>query len=177
MSLRDQLLKSGLVSKKQVKDVEIQKKKLDHSALKNDALSKSLSEMQKKELAELEEQKQLQILRDKELNRRRDELILSREKMFRAYQMVKSQSIKLPRRSNIPYYFKDKDSTTIKRMFVSPWHQILLAQGKLGIVQSNLSNGEFFIVPKSTIETLKELEPSSVVVLYDEVDDTITDFD
>ena len=54
MSLRDQLLKAGLVSKKQAKQAESQAKLQSHQAKKNKAVAEELDNQRQQELQQIE---------------------------------------------------------------------------------------------------------------------------
>ena len=105
MSLRDQLLKAGLVSSEQAKKAENDAKKKRHQGKKDrrqgaeQAAKKAERERQQK--AELEAKRE----RDRTLNREREAVKRRRENAARIRQLIKEHRANDPQ-AEIPYNFK-----------------------------------------------------------------------
>ena len=73
-------------------------------------------------------------------------------------------------RAPIAYYFKNHDR--VERLLVTFWQKELLSKGELAIVSSiarDRKEDDFALVSLNTAKTLKELYPSSIIVLHDKI--------
>ncbi len=169
-SLKDQLLKAGLVSKKQVQQTEANKKKQEHDSKKNNELAQKLNLEKENELKLLEEEKRKRQELDKELNKKRDELILQRETALRAVQTINSNSLNL-RDAREKYFFAENNF--VRKVLVTPWQREMLARGKYAITKPHAETEEYIIVPLSTAKLLLDISPQKVIVLHSEIEDTV----
>ncbi len=169
MSLKDQLLKAGLVSKKQAQQAESNKRKQEHDAKKNAELAQKLNQSQQIELERIAEEKRFQQERDKELNKKRDALIAQREHIYRAIQAINSKSLNT-REASEPYYFAQ--GRCVKKVMVTPWQREMLARGKCGIAQPHPDVQEFVIIPLATAHLIRDIYAEKLIVLHPAIDDS-----
>lgn len=167
MSLRDQLLKAGLASKKQAQQVESQKRKQEHDAKKNKELENKLKQEQESELKKLEEEAQERRELDWQLNKNRDQLLAQRESLFRAKQLLRSQAAN-QREAHECYFFTEGNA--IRKVMVTSWQREMLARGKLGIGKPEEDTDDFLIVPMECAKLVLEICPAKILVLHSEVD-------
>lgn len=169
MSLRDQLLKAGLVSKKQAQKVEALNRKQGHDSKKNKQLADTIEAEKKAELEKIEEEKNKRKELDKELNKQRDLLIQQREMLYRARQLLNSNCLNSPSASE-PYYFAENNF--IRKVFVTPWQREMLARGKIGIGRPLDDVDEFYLIPLSAAKVIQEIAPMRLITLHSELDDS-----
>ncbi|MCB2264099.1 MAG: DUF2058 domain-containing protein [Candidatus Thiosymbion ectosymbiont of Robbea hypermnestra] len=151
-SLRDQLLKAGLVDKQQVKQARSSKRKQSkHSGGKEDPAAE---ERQRARRAAAEKAQ-----RDRALERRRQEEARRKAEANELRQLIHANRI--PRgEGDIAYSFLDGDS--IKRIYVTDDQQKRLAQGKLAIVRQDTG---FELVSPETAQRIQARDERLVVLL------------
>ncbi len=168
-SLRDQLLKAGLVDKKQVKTVKKNKYKKDKQQQKSRTGTVDENELQlRKRRAEKD-------VRDRELNRQRE-----KEKERKAVDAQIKQLIETNRQTewggNVAYNFTDNKK--IKRIFVSEVIQGHLSCGRLAIVKL----GERYeLVPAAVAKKIRIRDEGRVILCNeprksDDEDDPYADY-
>ncbi|APJ03163.1 DUF2058 family protein [Silvanigrella aquatica] len=169
MSLRDQLLKAGLVSKKQAQKVDAMTKKQDHDAKKNKQLADVLNAEKLSEIEKIEQEAIKRKELDKDLNKQRDLLIKQREYFYRARQILNSNCLNDSKASE-PYYFEE--NSKVRKVMVTVWQREMLARGKLGIGRPLDEVDEFYIIPLVAAKTIKDIAPQRLLTLHSELDDT-----
>ena len=169
MSLRDQLLKAGLVSKKQAQKVDALNRKQGHDSKKNKELADALNAEKQSELDKIEEEKNKRKEQDKELNKQRDLLIQQREAIYRVRQILSSNCLN-DRNATEPYYFEE--NSKIRKVLVTAWQREMLARGKLGIGRPLDEVDEFYIIPLFAARIIKDISPQRLLTLHSELDDT-----
>ena len=168
MNLREQFLKSGLVSKKQANKLDAEKKRQEHLLKKDKSLLLS-AELEKQNAAkELQLEFELQKQKDKELNKQRDALLAQREKIFRARQIINS-NVQNQRSAEEVYFFPENDKF-IRKVFVTGWQREMLARGVLGIVRPDENIDDFVILPRATAKILLDICPEKIIVLHSEIE-------
>lgn len=168
MSLRDQLLKAGLVTKKQAQQSESAKKKQEHDIKKSKELETKITAQSKIELQEIEQEKAKRIELDKELNRKRDQMIAQREAYYRALQLLNSKNI-LSSQAQDFYFFAE--GNVVRKIMVTAWQREMLARGKLGIGKPNEDVDEFVLVPLDCVLLVRQIYPTKIVTLHSELND------
>ena len=163
MSLRDQLLKAGLVSEEQVKKTEAEAKKSKHKKNKNRVLaaedaSRKAEEKRKREAEQAEKREQ-----DRQLNEKREAVKRRRENAARIKQLLENNRVN-DAKAEIPYNFQAGKS--IRKVRVTNKQQTHLALGRLGIVRNPYDEFDFPIVPRDTAEKLGEIDAALVLLLY-----------
>ncbi len=151
-SLRDQLLKAGVVDKKAAKKAA-HEQRVEHKAKGREGLE---AEKAAKEAAAAEEAK-LQRARDKERERQRQAEIEARECALRVQQIAQTGSYN--KRWNGPkmFYFVSRDGH-VPYLEVSEEVQGLLERGGLAIAES--PDGEVSLIERDAAERIAELDGS-----------------
>ena len=169
MSLREQLLKAGLVSKKQAQNAEANLRKQEHDAKKNQEFAQKRDAEKSAELEQIHAEKEHQKELDKERNRARDQLVADRESYYRAIQILNSNSIHICHDGE-PYYFLE-GQTTIRKVLVTPWQKEMLARGKMGIGRPREEVEEFVLIPGDIAKNLLSIYPSKLILLHSSMED------
>ena len=169
MSLRDQLLKAGLVSKKQAKQADTQTKFQEHLAKKSKVVAKELEAQRDDELRRLEEERAAKQKADFELNQQREQKRLERESMLRCVQLMKSNAVN-ERAARDIYYFLEGDRF-VRKVQVTPWQREMLARGRMAIGRVYEQVDEFVILPYNIARTVLELNPAMILALHSVVSD------
>jgi uncharacterized protein YaiL (DUF2058 family) len=126
MSLRDQLLKSGLADKSKAKKAEKEAKKRQHQSLvSQDAIKDEISQ-------EIAEKARRQQEADRERNRQREEERQKREAIHRAMDIMIAGDLR-ESGAQVPYYFIHRENR-ISEILVTELQQTRLASGELAIV-------------------------------------------
>lgn len=158
MSLRDQLLKAGLVNEKQVKQAAKQKQK--ETKLQNKGLlDKDTSQQQSIKEALLEKQ-----AKDQELNQQQEEKKRRKALAAEIKQLIIND--RLPRLDTEDYY-NFVDHKKVKRMAVNEVIREKLVKGSLAIVSHE---GYYEIVPREVALKIKERNEQRVIVLNEQED-------
>ena len=162
MSLRDQLLKAGLVSKKQAQKVEASNRKQGHDSKKNKELADALQAEKQLELDKIEEEKNKRKEIDKELNKQR-------ETYYRARQILNSNCLNAPNATE-SYFFEENNK--VRKVMVTAWQREMLARGKMGIGRMQDEVDEFYIIPLFAAKIIQEIAPQRLLTLHSELDDS-----
>jgi uncharacterized protein YaiL (DUF2058 family) len=168
MSLKDQLLKAGLVSKKQAQKSESQKRKQEHDSKKNLALAQVLNAEKQRELEAIEQEARERQERDKELNKQRDSLMAQREYLYRSLQLINSNTLNT-RDASECYFFQE--GRFVRKILVTAWQREMLARGKFAIARPHEEIDEFVLLPLSCAKLIQEIYPSKLLLLHSELDD------
>ncbi|MCD4863118.1 MULTISPECIES: DUF2058 domain-containing protein [Pseudomonas] len=153
MSLRDQLLKAGLVNEKQAKQAVKQKQKqtrMEHRGQTEKDRSQELAVQQ----AQAEK-----LAKDQELNRAQEEKKKRKAEQAQIKQLIETS--RLPKLSTEDYY-NFVDDKKVKRLSVNVMMRDKLSKGSLAIVRYE---GRYEVVPRATAERIQERDPKRVVLL------------
>lgn len=153
LSLRDQLLKAGLVNEKQVKQVSKSKQKEQRLVHKGQAV---VDDSQKRAAQEAQAEK---LKRDQELNRQQQEKAEQKARTAQVKQLI--EATRLPKLTTEDYY-NFVDDKKVKRISVNTLMRNKLSNGSLGIVQHG---GGYEIIPRDAALKIQEREPRRVVLL------------
>ena len=152
---QDQLLKAGLVSKKQAKKANREKylsRKKNKGNKKNN--SSAVTDKAREEQA-------TQAKRNRELNRQRSEEKRQREQRAQIKQLIENNRQKLDDRGE-PYYFTEQN--TINRLFVSEDMAEQLSNGQLAIVKLGDS---YEVVPAKVARQIVSRDKEAVVAFHE----------
>lgn len=151
-SFQEQLLKAGLVSKKQVGKVKHEQR------IQNQAERKGKSPVLPAE-GKLAAQRQLaeKAERARALNRERDRESGEKAALASARQLIEQNRLPLPRGER-PYHFSDGNK--IKKLYTGQETVEQLSQGRIAIVKAE---GKYELVPATIIAKLRERDPQCVV--------------
>ena len=153
MSLRDQLLKAGLVNEKQAKQAVKQKQKqsrMEHRGQTEKDRSQELAVQQ----AQAEK-----LAKDQELNRAQEDKKRRKAEQAQIKQLVETS--RLPKLTTEDYY-NFVDDKKVKRLSVNVLMRDKLSKGSLAIVRYE---GRYEVVPRATAERIQERDPKRVVLL------------
>lgn len=150
-SFQDQLLKAGLVSKKQVKKAK-QEKRSNRKKNKGNPIA-----------AEVNKTRQEQLAREKknqDRNRQQNKAKQQQEILAQVRQLVEASRLDL-KGCDDPYYFAQ--GKKVKKVYVNKEITQKLSSGTLAVV--TLDSG-FEIVPARVAEQIRSRDPQSVVVMH-----------
>ncbi len=149
---QDQLLKAGLVNKKQVNKAK-HDKRVTKKKNKNKKTDTGPTKIQQEQAAEKK--------RIKKLNKKHREEELQQEKITQIKQMIEQHHIKQDKRG-APYNFVEENK--IKRIYVPDKIADQISCGQAGIVKS--AQG-YAIVPRKIAEQIANRDQEAVLVLHD----------
>ncbi len=153
LSLRDQLLKAGLVSEKQAKQAGKQKQKQERLEKKGQ-VEKDDSQRQAALAAQAEK-----IERDRELNRQQQEKAEQKARTAQIKQLIERS--RLPKLTTDDYY-NFVDDKKVKRISVNDLMRDKLSRGSLAIVRHG---GTYEIIPRDAAVKIQERDPRRIVLL------------
>ena len=159
MSLREQLLAAGLVSKKQAQQADQQQKQKHHHHAKTSPKGKPGPSNEAKR--EAEQARAAKAARDQELNRKRQEAAEQKAKADQIRQLIADN--KLPKLETDDY-FNFVDRGKVRRMAVDPQRRQQLIDGQLSIVRFE---GRYDVVAPDVAERIRERNARAVVSLND----------
>lgn len=153
MSLRDQLLKSGLANQKQAKKAEKEVNKQQYQQTKGSAKTDD-------EIKRLAEQARIeQAERSRELNRQQREQAEAKAIQAQIRQLIEMNKISTAG-AEIAYQFADQNK--VKSLYVTPKLQDQLIHGIIAIVRDNDS---YALIPKQVSDKISQRDPSHIVLL------------
>lgn len=153
LSLRDQLLKAGLVNQKQAKQVSKEKQKEQRLVHKGQAQA---DDTQKRAAQEAMAEK---ARRDQELNRQQQEKVEQKARAAQVKQLIEVS--RLPKLTTEDYY-NFVDDKKVKRISVNALVRNKLSSGSLAIVHHG---GGYEIIPREAALKIQERDPRRVVLL------------
>ena len=151
ISLRDQLLKAGLVNEKQAKQAGKEKQKQQRLAHKGQI---ELDDTQQRLAAEAKAEK---IKRDQELNRQQQE---KAEQKARAAQIKQLIEVSRLPKLNTEDYYNFVDDKKVKRLSVNTLMRNKLSNGSLAIVHHG---GGYEVIPREAALKIQERAPERIV--------------
>ena len=163
LSLRDQLLKAGLVNEKQAKQVGKEKqkqKRLEHKGQVEKDESQQLAARQA--MAE-------KAARDQELNRQQQEKAEQKARAAQIKQLIEHS--RLPKLTTEDYY-NFVDDKKVKRLPVNTLVRNKLSNGWLAIVRHG---GGYEIIPREAALKIQERDASRIVLLNTHVEEPDAD--
>ena len=150
--LQDQLIKAGLVNKKQVKKAKHEQR----VGKKQNTHNKSTEVISKIKLEQAAQKK-----RNKELNRQHTEEKQQRERLAQVKQLIEQNRLKQDDRGEA-YNFVDKKK--IKRIYVSDEVVEQLSRGQVAIVKLGTS---YEVVPVKVARQIASRDKDTVLVLHE----------
>ncbi len=158
MSLRDQLLKAGLVNEKQVKQAGKQQKKQQRLEKKGQV---EVDDSQKQAAAIALAEK---VARDQELNRQQQEKAEQKARSAQIKQLI--ETTRLPKLTTEDYY-NFVDDKKVKRISVNALMRNKLSGGALAIVRHG---GGYEVVSRDVALKIQERDARRVVLLNTETE-------
>ncbi|WP_437882977.1 DUF2058 domain-containing protein [Pseudomonas sp. LRF_L74] len=153
LSLRDQLLKAGLVNEKQAKQAGKQKQKQQRLEKKNQV---EVDDSQKRAALEAQAEK---TARDQELNRQQQEKAQKKALAAQIKQLIEQS--RLPKLTTEDYY-NFVDDKKVKRLSVNDLMRDKLSRGSLAIVRHA---GGYEVIPRDAALKIQERDAHRVVLL------------
>ena len=153
ISLRDQLLKAGLVNQKQAKQAGKEKQKEQRLVHKGQA---QVDDSQKRAAQEALAEK---VKRDQELNRQQQEKVEQKARTAQVKQLIEAS--RLPKLTTEDYY-NFVDDKKVKRISVNTLVRNKLSSGSLAIVHHG---GGYEIIPREAALKIQERDPRRIVLL------------
>jgi hypothetical protein len=174
LSLREQLLRAGLVSEKQVKQAEQKQKRQAFDDTKHVG-KKDREQREAARLAELQRVAAAKAAKDAELNRKREEKAAAKARWAEIRQLVEQNRIAKPESDD---YYNFVLNNKIGRVAVDASLRARIISGEIGIVRCD---GRYELLPADAVGRIKEREPRAVVPPPSEqpstpVDDAYKDF-
>ena len=153
LSLRDQLLKAGLVNQKQVSQTnkaEKKQKRMEHKGQVE--VDDSQQRIAKEAMAE-------KVKRDQELNRQQQEKAEAKARVAQIKQLI--EATRLPKLTTEDYY-NFVDDKKVKRLSVNTLMRNKLSNGSLAIVHHG---GGYEVIPREAALKIQERDPQRIVQL------------
>ncbi|MEA3548443.1 MAG: DUF2058 family protein [Thermodesulfobacteriota bacterium] len=149
---QDQLLKAGLVNKKQVKKAK-HKQRINRQQNRNSGPTEAVNKARQEQIS--------QANRNRDLNQQRAEENRQREQRAQAKQLIKTNRLARDD-SGEPYHFVEQNK--IKRIFVSTEMTDQLSRGQLAIVK--LGNN-YEVVPAKAARQIASRDKEALIVFHD----------
>lgn len=153
LSLRDQLLKAGLVNEKQAKQAAKQKQKQQRLVHKGQA---ELDDSQRQAALQAQAEK---LARDQELNRQQQEKADQKARAAQVKQLIESS--RLPKLTTEDYY-NFVDDKKVKRLSVNNLMRDKLSRGSLAIVRHGPG---YEVIPRDAALKIRERDPRRIILL------------
>ncbi|WP_342649453.1 DUF2058 domain-containing protein [Pseudomonas sp. REB1044] len=163
LSLRDQLLKAGLVNQKQVSQTnkaEKKQKRLQHKG------QLEVDDSQQRQAKEAMAEK---ARKDQELNRQLQEKAEQKARAAQVKQLI--EATRLPK-LNTEDYFNFVDDKKVKRIAVNALMRSKLSNGSLAIVAHG---GSYEVIPREAAVKVQERAPQRILLLNTHVEEADED--
>lgn len=165
MSLRDELLKAGLVSADKIKKLETDTRNQQHQHKKN----RTLGAEEKARQAEARRRADADAIRkreqDQRLNQKREAEKQRREQAARARQLIDGHRLN---EAEAEDRYNFQDGRFVRSVRVTAAQRKALVRGQLAIVQGDRGEFDFALIPRETALKLAEIVPERVLLLYSE---------
>ncbi len=166
MSLRDELLKAGLVSSDKAKKLDSDGRK---HAYQREKGNKTLTHIEEAQPAETRRQIEAEAVRKREQDRRLNQARMAekqrREQIARGRQLIEGHRMNDPE-AEIAYHFQDE--RRIRTVRVTSSQRKALALGRLAVVRGDRHEFDFSLVSREIAQKLAESVPDRVLLLHPE---------
>ncbi len=156
---QDQLLKAGLVTKKQVQKVQQDKKRKNKQQQQHSKKEKVVDETKLKAQRAAEEKAK----RDRELNRKKEEQARQKAISIEINQLITNNCLARDESCDIVYNFEHNKK--VRRVYVDDEMKKQIIQGKLGIARIE---GRYELVTKAVAEKIQQRNEKRVVIFSDD---------
>jgi len=156
---QDQLLKAGLVTKKQVQKVQQDKKRKNKQQQQHSKKEKVVDETKLKAQQAAEEKAK----RDRELNRKKEEQARQKAISIEINQLITNNCLARDESCDIVYNFEHNKK--VRRVYVDDDMKKQIMQGKLGIARIE---GRYELVTKAVAEKIQQRNEKRVVIFSDD---------
>ena len=154
---QDQLLKAGLVTKKQVQKVQQDKQR------KNKQQRSKKENVVDETKIKAQQAAQEKVKRDRELNRRKEEQARQKAISIEINQLITDNCLARDESCDIVYNFEHNKK--VKRIYVNAEMKQQIIQGKLGIARIE---GRYELVTKTIAEKIQQRNKKRVVIFSDD---------
>ena len=165
MSLRDELLKAGLVSADKIKQLESDARNQQHQRKKNKTLAAEETVRQAEARRRAEAGAARKREQDRQLSQKREAEKQRREEAARARQLIDGHRLNEP---EAEHRYNFQDGRFVRSIRVTVAQRKALALGRLAIVQGDRNEFDFALIPRETALKLAEFVPERVLLLYPE---------
>lgn len=165
MSLRDQLLKAGLVSQEAVKKLESDKRRKKHQGKKDKRVGKAQAEQKAAEQKQREQAAAQKREQDRKLNQTRES---ERRRKANRAAILDLLGKHRTNEKDASQVYNFQDGRYIRRVNVTDQQLFLIAYGQVGIVRNPKDVFDYPIVPRDIALKIASLDASCVVVLHNE---------
>jgi uncharacterized protein YaiL (DUF2058 family) len=150
MSLREQLLKAGLVTEKQARQAESQQRQQARKGPGRKAPTiESTPDARQAQAAKA--------ARDQELNRHQQEKAAAKERIAQLRQLIEQHRVPLVESEDYYNFVVDRQ---VRRIAVDATLRARLVRGDLAIVRCD---GQYYLVPASCLPRIRERDPQAVI--------------
>lgn len=173
ISLKDQLLKSGLIDKKKAGQLSHEQRQ-EAARKKKEKKGKASQAESIDAQTKLNEAARLKKEKDKALNEAREQARKEKAIAAEVKQIIDQNKITLDPSNEIAFNFVD--GSKIKRIYVSDKQQAELARAQLGIV---LFESKYYLIPTLAAEQIEKRLPGTVILMKPETpaeDDPYADY-
>jgi len=152
---QDQLLKAGLVTKKQVQKAQQDKNRKNKQQRQQSKKTKVVDENKLKAQRAAEEKAQ----RDRELNRKKEQQAKAKATSIEINQLIETNCLKRDESCDIVYNFEHNKK--VKRIYVDAGMKQQIINGRLGIARIE---GRYELVPKTIAEKIQQRNEKRIVL-------------
>ena len=156
---QDQLLKAGLVTKKQVQKVQQDKNRKRKQQQQHSKKQKVVDETRLKAQQAAEEKARS----DRELNRKKEDQARQKALSIEINQLIENNCLARDEACEIVYNFEHNNK--VKRIYVNAEMKQQIIQGKLGIARIE---GRYELVTKTIAEKIQQRNEKRVVIFKDD---------
>jgi uncharacterized protein YaiL (DUF2058 family) len=156
---QDQLLKAGLVTKKQVQKVKQDKNRKRKQMQQHSKKEKVVDENRLKAQQAVEEKAR----RDRELNKKKEDQARQKAISIEINQLIENNCLDRDETCEIVYNFEHNKK--VKRIYVNAEMKQQIVKGKLGIARIE---GRYELVPKTIAEKIQQRNEKRVVIFSDD---------
>jgi len=159
-SLRDQLLKAGLVTEKQARQAEQQSRQHQHHKSRGPKKDRPAAQAVTQPSATVLKAQAEKAARDAELNRKQQEKAAAKARAAEITQIIEQH--KVPRAEDSDDYFNFVANGKVRRMALSPEQRERVVAGTLVIVRWG---GRSELLPPDAAEQVRVRHPTAVIAL------------
>ncbi len=152
---QDQLLKAGLVTKKQVQKAQQDKNKKRKQQKQQSKKTKVVDESKLQRQRAVEEKAQ----RDRELNKRKELQARQKANSIEINQLIENNCLKREENCEIVYNFEHNKK--VRRIYVNAEMKQQIIRGSLGIARIE---GRYELVPKTIAEKIQQRNEKRIVI-------------
>jgi len=174
--LRSQLLKAGLVSEKQVKEAESERRKQRKvkrgkakSAAPDPEVLRRKQELEEAKRLDRERQRQTHLERERKRQEKSEAERQTREAAERARQIISQSGVALSDDAEHEYRFLE-EGRTVRTVLVTEQQRQGLSSGDLGLARPHAHLNRWYVLERTAALRLREICPEKLLLLHDPAD-------